>query len=173
MQLELFFKVGYVCTIPKGVERNRIVLILQSYTMPWFYWLWWNGWLFCHRSRHNDRHCEGDLNEDCFWLILFNRNIYSIVSFKWELLFSIYMSIYFNIIGIRKYVIKKVKYNIGNTIPWACYQQWLLLLRLRHQRLEINRKTCEKNGIFLKYHLLVPRKFPCSFIMPCNILYKL
>ena len=29
MQLELFFKVGYVCTIPKGVERNRIVLNLQ------------------------------------------------------------------------------------------------------------------------------------------------
>ena len=28
-------------------------------------------------------------------------------------------------IGIRKYVIKKVIYNIGNTIPWACYQQWL------------------------------------------------
>ena len=27
------------------------------------------------------------------------------------------MSIYFNIIGIRKYVIKKVMYNIGNTIP--------------------------------------------------------
>ena len=26
MQLELFFKVGYVCTISKGVERNRIVL---------------------------------------------------------------------------------------------------------------------------------------------------
>ena len=26
MQLELFFKVGHVCTIPKGVERNRIVL---------------------------------------------------------------------------------------------------------------------------------------------------
>ena len=26
MQLELFFKEGYVCTIPKGVERNRIVL---------------------------------------------------------------------------------------------------------------------------------------------------
>ena len=24
MQLELFFKVGYVCTIPKGEERNRI-----------------------------------------------------------------------------------------------------------------------------------------------------
>ena len=24
MQLELFFKVGYVCTIPKGVERNRV-----------------------------------------------------------------------------------------------------------------------------------------------------
>ena len=32
-------------------------------------------------------------------------------------------AIYFNIIGIRKYVIKKVIYNIGNTIPWACYQQ--------------------------------------------------
>ena len=30
MQFELFFKVGYVCTIPKGVERNRIELSLQS-----------------------------------------------------------------------------------------------------------------------------------------------
>ena len=30
MQLELFFKVGYVCTIPKGMERNTIVLSLQS-----------------------------------------------------------------------------------------------------------------------------------------------
>ena len=30
MQLELFFKVGYVCTLPKGVERNRIVLSLQA-----------------------------------------------------------------------------------------------------------------------------------------------
>ena len=29
MQLELFFKVGYVCTIPKEVERSRIVLSLQ------------------------------------------------------------------------------------------------------------------------------------------------
>ena len=29
------------------------------------------------------------------------------------------MSIYFNIIGIRKYVIIKVIYNIGNTIPSA------------------------------------------------------
>ena len=47
------------------------------------------------------------------------------MTFKLELLFSIYMSIYFNIIGIRKYVIKKVVYNIGNTIPWACYQQLL------------------------------------------------
>ena len=30
MQLESFFKVGYVSTIPKGVERNRVVLSLQS-----------------------------------------------------------------------------------------------------------------------------------------------
>ena len=45
------------------------------------------------------------------------------MSFKLELLFSIYMSIYFNIIGIRKYVIKKGIYNIGNIIPRACYQQ--------------------------------------------------
>ena len=36
------------------------------------------------------------------------------MSFKGELLFSIYMSIYFNIIGIRKYVIKKIIYNICN-----------------------------------------------------------
>ena len=35
-----------------------------------------------------------------------------------------FLSICF-IIGIRKYVIKKVIYYIGNTIPWACYQQWL------------------------------------------------
>ena len=36
------------------------------------------------------------------------------------------MSIYFNIIGIRKYVIKNIIYNICNTIPLACYQQWLI-----------------------------------------------
>ena len=30
MQLELFFKVGCVCTISEGVERKRIVLSLQS-----------------------------------------------------------------------------------------------------------------------------------------------
>ena len=23
-------------------------------------------WVIIHRSRHNDRHCEGDLNKDCF-----------------------------------------------------------------------------------------------------------
>ena len=38
------------------------------------------------------------------------------------------MSIYFNIIAIRKYVIKKVIYNIGNTIPWACYQQSMTVI---------------------------------------------
>ena len=27
---ESFFKAGYVCRIPKGVERNRVVLSLQS-----------------------------------------------------------------------------------------------------------------------------------------------
>ena len=43
----------------------------------------------------------------------------------WNYYIELYMSIYFNIIGIRKYVIKKIIYNIGNTIPWACYQQWL------------------------------------------------
>ena len=26
---------------------------------------------------------------------------------------------------------------------------------------------------FLKYHLLLPRQFPCSFIMQCNIRYIL
>ena len=157
---------------PKGWRVTGLYSFCSPNTMPWFYWLWWNGWLFCHRSRHNDRHCEGDLNKDCFWIILFNRNIYLIVSFKWELLFSIYMSIYFNIIGIRKYVIKKVIYNIGNTIPWACYQQWLKLLRLRHQRLEINRKTCEKR-YFSEISSLTSKKFPSSFIMPCNIRYIL
>ena len=28
MQLELFFNIRYICTIPKGVEWNSIVLIL-------------------------------------------------------------------------------------------------------------------------------------------------
>ena len=37
-----------------------------------------------------------------------------------------YTSIYFNIIGIRKYVVKKIIYNICNAIPLACYQQWLI-----------------------------------------------
>ena len=142
---------------PKGCRGTGLYSVCSPNTMPWFYWLCWKWWLFCNKSRHNDRHCEGDLNKDCFWIILFDRNIYSIVSFKWELLFSIYMSIYFNIIDIRKYVIKKVIYNKGNTIPWACYQQWLSLLRLRHQRLEINRKTCE-NGIFSEISSLTSKK---------------
>ena len=54
------------------------------------------------------------------------------MSFKWELLFFIYMSIYFNIIGIRKiYVIKKVIYNICNTIPWACYRQMTVITKTK------------------------------------------
>ena len=94
-------------------------------SMPWFYWLRQNGWLFCHRIRHNDRHREADLNKDCFWIFIFYRNIYLIVSFKCELLFSFCISIYFSILDIRKYVIKKIVYNICITSPWACYQQWL------------------------------------------------
>ena len=39
------------------------------------------------------------------------------------IIFYLYVYIFFNIIGIRKYVIKNVIYNIGNTILWACYQQ--------------------------------------------------
>ena len=144
---------------PNVWRGTGLYSVCSPNTMPWFDWLWWNGWLFCNRSRHNDTHCEGDLNKDCFWIILFNRNIYLVVSFKWELLFSIYMSIYFNIIGIRKYVIKKVIYNVGNTIQRACYQQWLWLLRLRHQRLEINRKTCEKR-YFSEISSLTSKKIP-------------
>ena len=48
------------------------------------------------------------MNKDCFGIIIFNRNIYQIVSFKCEVLLSIYMSIYLSIIGIRKYVIKRL-----------------------------------------------------------------
>ena len=154
-----------------GEEQDCPWSVCSPNTMPWFYWLWWNGWLFCHRSRHNDRHCDGDLNKDCFWIIIFNRNIYEIVSFKWELLFSIYMSIYFNIIGIKKYVIKRLYITSVTQFHWLVISNDLLL-RLRHQRLEINRKHV-KNSIFLKYHLLLPRQFPCSFIMPCNIRYIL
>ena len=31
MQFELFFKVGYVCTIIKGVERNRVAVLIQCH----------------------------------------------------------------------------------------------------------------------------------------------
>ena len=55
-----------------------------------------------------------------FEYIDFNRNIYQFVSSKCELLFSICMSIYFSIIGIREYVIIKIIYNIYNTNSWAC-----------------------------------------------------
>ena len=41
------------------------------------------------------------------------------------------MSIYLNIIGIRKYVIKKVIYNRGNTIPWACCQQMTIITKTK------------------------------------------
>ena len=41
------------------------------------------------------------------------------------------MSIYFNIIGIRKYVIKKVIYNIVNTIPWACFSAMTVITKTK------------------------------------------
>ena len=44
-------------------------------------------------------------------------------------------------------------------------------LSLHHYLLLIGKHV--KNGIFLKYHLSLPRKFPSSFIMPCNIRYIL
>ena len=50
---------------PKGWRGTGLYSVCSPNTMPWFYWLWWDGWLFCNRSRHNDRHCEGDLNKDC------------------------------------------------------------------------------------------------------------
>ena len=66
MQLELFFKVGYVCTLPKGVERNRIctqfAVLIQCHDSTGCDGM---GDYFA-MSRHNYRHCEGDLNKDCF-----------------------------------------------------------------------------------------------------------
>ena len=41
------------------------------------------------------------------------------------------MSIYFNIIGIRKYVIKRVIYNISNTIPWACVSAMTVITKTK------------------------------------------
>ena len=41
------------------------------------------------------------------------------------------MSLYFNIIGIRKYVIKRVIYKIGNIIPWACYQKMTVITKTK------------------------------------------
>ena len=35
----------------------------------------------------------------------------------------LYAYIFKYYIGIRKNVIKKIIYNVGNTIPLACYQQ--------------------------------------------------
>ena len=57
------------------------------------------------------------------------------------------MYIYFNIIGIKKYVIKKIIYITSVTqFHWLVISNDLLL-RLRHQRPEINRKHV-KNSIF-------------------------
>ena len=38
----------------------------------------------------------------------------------WAIIFYVYIYI-FSIIDIRKYVIKKIIYNICITSPWACY----------------------------------------------------
>ena len=41
------------------------------------------------------------------------------------------MSLYFNIIGIRKYVIEKVIYIIGNTIPRACISAMTVITKTK------------------------------------------
>ena len=56
------------------------------------------------------------------------------------------MSIYFDIIGIKKYVIKRL-YITSVTQFHRLVISNDLLLRIRHQRLEINRKHV-KNSIF-------------------------
>ena len=55
------------------------------------------------------------------------------MSFKCELLFSIFIPIYFSIIDIRKYVIKKIMNtcNICNTSPWACNQHMTIITKTK------------------------------------------
>ena len=45
--LEMFVKIGYVSTIPKGDGLEQGLAHSTSYY----------GCLFCHRGRHIDRHC--------------------------------------------------------------------------------------------------------------------
>ena len=67
MQLELFFKVGYIClhNSQRGREEQdctqfAVLLLCHDSTGCDEMVL-----SFCRRGRHNDRHCEGDLRKDC------------------------------------------------------------------------------------------------------------
>ena len=53
------------------------------------------------------------------------------------------MSIYFNIIGIRKYVIKKIIYNICNN-SMGLLPAMIIITKTKTPEVEINWKTCEK-----------------------------
>ena len=62
-----------------------------------------------------------------------------LINLNVKLLFSICISLYFSIIRIRKYVIKRVFITSVTQV-----NALVISLRLRHQMLEINRKTCQK-----------------------------
>ena len=57
------------------------------------------------------------------------------------------MSIHFDIIGIRKYMIKIYITSVTQFHGRVISNDYYKLLGIRHQRLELNRKTCE-NIIF-------------------------
>ena len=56
--------------------------------------------------------------------------------------FDLFFFMYFSIIGIRKYVIKRLYITYVTQVHGLVIR--LSLLKIRHKRLEINRKTCEK-----------------------------
>ena len=61
------------------------------------------------------------------------------MSFKCELLFSIYMPTYFSVIGIRKYVVKRLYLTYVTQFHGLDISN-----DYNYKRPEINRKACEK-----------------------------
>ena len=85
-----------------------------------------------------------------------------------KLLFSSGISIYFSIIRIRKYVIKRFFITSVTQIHVVAISK-TIIPQLGHQRLEIDRKTYDKVVFYLKYHLLHQDNFLAHLL--CHVTY--
>ena len=90
-QLGLFFKIGYVCTIPKGVEVGQDLTQLEVKILCDYstgrdevddYFATEADRLWSTTMIDIEHVCENDLNKALFWIFTFNRNIYQIVLFN-------------------------------------------------------------------------------------------